>query len=195
MKDLYLCHHGVQGQKWGVRRYQNKDGSLTTAGKKRYGASFEEAQKGRFELGKRATLSNRAYAMSKNEKNRAYWKTRSEKDQQRAFNEVKKLQQKYGKEKIKDLRVKDGKIDDKVFTGKEFATRMAIGIGGLGLGVLPAAPGWPFALMLPSKTMTTINYKTGTQRRIGLEQENKLEKTINFANEEIEAFAKKLKRS
>lgn len=30
-----LYHHGVLGQKWGVRRYQNKDGSLTYAGKKR----------------------------------------------------------------------------------------------------------------------------------------------------------------
>jgi hypothetical protein len=31
-----LTHWGVKGQKWGVRRYQNKDGSLTPAGKKRY---------------------------------------------------------------------------------------------------------------------------------------------------------------
>ena len=30
-----LYHYGVKGMKWGVRRYQNKDGSLTTAGKKR----------------------------------------------------------------------------------------------------------------------------------------------------------------
>ncbi len=29
-------HHGIKGQKWGVRRFQNKDGSLTAAGKKRY---------------------------------------------------------------------------------------------------------------------------------------------------------------
>lgn len=31
-----LYHHGIKGQKWGVRRYQNKDGSLTNKGKKRY---------------------------------------------------------------------------------------------------------------------------------------------------------------
>ena len=30
-----LSHHGIIGMKWGVRRYQNKDGSLTSAGKKR----------------------------------------------------------------------------------------------------------------------------------------------------------------
>ena len=31
-----LYHHGIKGQKWGIRRFQNKDGSLTPAGKKRY---------------------------------------------------------------------------------------------------------------------------------------------------------------
>lgn len=32
----YLVHHGILGMKWGVRRYQNKDGSLTAEGRKRY---------------------------------------------------------------------------------------------------------------------------------------------------------------
>lgn len=32
----YIKHHGIKGQKWGIRRFQNKDGSLTDAGRKRY---------------------------------------------------------------------------------------------------------------------------------------------------------------
>ena len=35
----YLEHHGILGQKWGIRRFQNPDGSLTAAGIKRYGGS------------------------------------------------------------------------------------------------------------------------------------------------------------
>lgn len=34
-----VCHHGIKGQKWGVRRYQNPDGSLTPEGYKRYAES------------------------------------------------------------------------------------------------------------------------------------------------------------
>jgi hypothetical protein len=35
MSKVYLAHHGIKGQKWGIRRYQNPDGSLTDAGRKR----------------------------------------------------------------------------------------------------------------------------------------------------------------
>lgn len=39
-----LSHHGIKGMKWGVRRYQNKDGSLTPAGKKRYSDNVVDAK-------------------------------------------------------------------------------------------------------------------------------------------------------
>lgn len=45
MQDNYLAHHGILGQKWGVRRFQNEDGTLTAAGKERY----HIAKDGRFD--------------------------------------------------------------------------------------------------------------------------------------------------
>ena len=39
-----LYHHGVKGMKWGVRRFQNKDGSMTDIGKKRYARDAREKE-------------------------------------------------------------------------------------------------------------------------------------------------------
>ena len=49
MCNDYLCHHGTKGMKWGVRRYQNSDGSLTAAGKKRYARDAREKEFNRYD--------------------------------------------------------------------------------------------------------------------------------------------------
>lgn len=49
MNETILSHHGIKGQKWGVRRYQNKDGSLTGAGKHRFKKISNDPEKQRKE--------------------------------------------------------------------------------------------------------------------------------------------------
>ena len=48
MEPNELMHHGIKGQKWHVRRFQNKDGSLTVAGKKRYSTGSDGDAKAKF---------------------------------------------------------------------------------------------------------------------------------------------------
>lgn len=52
-----LEHYGILGMKWGVRRYQNKDGSLTPAGKARYGDKYERKDNKPVAKGKNTTSS------------------------------------------------------------------------------------------------------------------------------------------
>lgn len=53
MENRELTHWGIKGMKWGVRRYQNKDGSLTPAGKKRQEKLERKAEKKRLKNNKR----------------------------------------------------------------------------------------------------------------------------------------------
>ena len=48
----YLIHHGVKGQKWGLRQWQNPDGSLTAAGREHYGYGAKAEYKNRIGLAK-----------------------------------------------------------------------------------------------------------------------------------------------
>lgn len=71
-RELY--HWGIKGQKWGRRRYQNKDGSLTPAGKKRYANNGEDLssmsdQELRSKIN-RMNLEKRYINLSKNQNSR-----------------------------------------------------------------------------------------------------------------------------
>jgi hypothetical protein len=58
----FLCHHGIKGMKWGVRRYQNEDGSLTSAGKERYSTS-----KGKIPTARPKTVTDNGTGVKKRE--------------------------------------------------------------------------------------------------------------------------------
>lgn len=63
---MELYHHGINGQKWGVRRFQNEDGSLTEAGRDRYGISKKDTK---WATKNRKKITNAAYNASKRELN------------------------------------------------------------------------------------------------------------------------------
>ena len=87
-----LAHHGILGMKWGIRRYQNEDGSLTEAGKKRYGVGNNKTKK---QIDN--NLKDLRYAMalhkieSKYDKNNAKAVAFHESMQDKGYREINKL--------------------------------------------------------------------------------------------------------
>lgn len=66
-----ICHFGILGQKWGIRRFQNPDGTLTPAGRERYGSAKEQEKlandirKGRYGINKTAQVKHAAANLKK----------------------------------------------------------------------------------------------------------------------------------
>ena len=68
LNNDYLAHHGIKNQKWGQRRFQNYDGSLTSEGRKRYGvgeSNLSRRERKQAEKAKAKAAKTRAKANSK----------------------------------------------------------------------------------------------------------------------------------
>lgn len=94
MSQTYLMHHGILGQKWGIRRFQNKDGSLTSAGKERIQSTLASSGKEIATMTKE--MSKSANTMSKYFQKRAtqYDEKKYNASRRKARNEMAKLSNK-----------------------------------------------------------------------------------------------------
>lgn len=105
----YLMHFGIKGQKWGVRRFQNSDGTLTAAGKERYGSEKEQKKfaeklmKGRTDMRKtpqvKHAVANLEDAVKEERIQRKRYDSEFEKTSREFYND-KKLLDKYTEKSI-----------------------------------------------------------------------------------------------
>ena len=74
-----LYHHGIRGMKWGIRRFQNKDGSLKPAGKKRYDKEVAKLKAEKKKLRNEISVQKKADKLKQLEKERDALKVQSKK--------------------------------------------------------------------------------------------------------------------
>lgn len=119
-----LYHHGIKGQKWGIRRYQNEDGTLTPAGRKRYGKDLGEYQHNHGIVRRLATGDYILGAKGLGDRREARLKNKIDRLKTEGKN-TDKLQLKY--EVQKERNVARDKYNSTASTGKLVAQQLLLG--------------------------------------------------------------------
>lgn len=119
-----LYHHGIRGQKWGVRRYQNEDGSLTPAGRERYGKSLGEFSNSHGIIRRLATGDYILGAKGLGDRREVRLKNKIDKKKAEGKN-TDRLQSKY--EVQKERNVARDKYNSTASTGKLVAQKLLLG--------------------------------------------------------------------
>lgn len=141
-EEVKLQHHGIKGQKWGVRRYQNKDGSLTPKGVKRYAKkgyakdSYDSNETTAGKVYDRISGAHRIVADAK------YEQASTKKNTERAEKYLveKKEARKETKKKLAKTATKGAEVSAKVLakTGEMYVTDMLF-TGGVGTKMAKSA--------------------------------------------------------
>lgn len=163
----YLEHHGILGQRWGVRRFQNPDGSLTKAGQKRYGTEGSRTAKqtqNRLNDVQKAVAYNQRDLNNANKTISTFSNKKGSNDFQKGkIAEAKEIQKniKTGEKEIQNIIKKSGDYD---ITSKDIRQNTTPGltrtyqtlaiVGTIPLGIIPG-PNIPLGMTVGYKVATT----------------------------------------
>ena len=131
-----LYHYGIQGQKWGLRRFQNPDGTLTAAGKARYG--YSENENPHDVKVKKGSLLERRYARQEMAYSKAITRTKNKAKEASHYGETYKAERLQNRQKKLEVGLKKTQDLAEIYYSKDPESRKKINRGYAAIQIIPA---------------------------------------------------------